>query len=269
MRTLRREQRAGGYSAMSQLVRWEIPKSDLVPLILSYRRDKPLCLSLLKIIVALTLPVTRTFAGVRDHLEKLQHCKELFVTSGDLLAVLMGFLAEPLARDERTKEDISTIDAMLNLFHNLLHIRCDTNAMLDDMLLKLFFRVHVMDALVVVAQSVDSDANRQWALLLTNTFHLLTDGLVPEDLSFSHHSSMALRQTGSVAVAKALEAESTSRLKAIRLRERHQLQEERFRLSGPRQGGTLVIKETDGTLKVQHASELVAQMRTAPKVKVG
>ncbi len=91
--------------------------------------------------MALTLPVTRTFTGMQEHEEKLQQCKELFVTTGDLVAVLMGFLVEPLSREERSKEDVSTIGALLNLFHNVLHIRCSSNPSLDDLLLKLYFKV--------------------------------------------------------------------------------------------------------------------------------
>jgi hypothetical protein len=281
MRTLRREQRAGGYSAMSQLVRWEIPKSDLVPLVLQYRRDKNLCLSLLKIMVALTLPVTRAFVGVQEHLEKLQACKELFVTSGSLFTVLMGFMAEPLAREDRTKEDISTIDAMLNLIHNLLHIRCPTNTTLDDALLRVFFRENVMDVIVVVAQSVDTEANRQWAMLLTNIVHLLCDGLVPEELCFAYHSTQALLQqttsssstsvattsssTDVNAMTKLIESESRSRLRSIRAKEKQQSAFERFRLSGPRHGGTLTTKEPDGSIKVMQVRNLQENNQTRQK----
>jgi hypothetical protein len=153
LRTLRREQRAGGCSAMSQLIIWEVPKTDLVPLILTYRRDRKLCLTLSKILVALTLPVTRAFDGVQEHLEKLQNCKELFV-QGDLLAVLMGFLAEPLSHgaDDRSEKDSKAINVMLNLFYNLLSIRTAQNNQLDDGLIKAFFSENIMQVFRVLAQ---------------------------------------------------------------------------------------------------------------------
>ncbi len=50
-----------------------------------------------------------------------------------------------------------------------------------------------MEVFVIIAQSIDTDQNRQWALLLSNTFHLLCDGLVPEELCFAHYSSQALK----------------------------------------------------------------------------
>ena len=79
MRVLLNEQLAGGYEAMSQLVIWEIPKTDLIPLLTTYRRDKKLVRRIVYILSVLTKPVTRSFFDVDKHLEKLQLCKEQFV----------------------------------------------------------------------------------------------------------------------------------------------------------------------------------------------
>ena len=266
LRTLRREQRGGGHSAMSQLVKWEVPKSDLVPLILHYRREKQLCLTLVKILVALTLPVTRTFVGVEEHLAKLQLCKELFVNA-DLVAVMMSFLAEPLSRtgDDRTEKDTKTIDLLLNLFHNLLHIRTVTTAnidnskkMLDDALLKVFFKEHVMEAFVVIAQNVDQEDSKNWSILLTNILFLITDGFIPEDLSFCYHSAKAPAHAGKA-------GKPGSKLSALRKKEKVTERSDRYRLSGRHShfGGQLQIKEVDGTVKVLDARQLLAPVKAA------
>lgn len=253
---------------MSQLVLWEVPKSDLVPIILTYRRDKQLCMCILKILVALTLPVTRSFNNVYEHLAKLQVCKELFIRS-EIMAILMGFLAEPLSKrpEDRTDDDTSVVDAMLHLFHNLLHIRTlqsvgavdDTRSLLDDALLQVFFRENVMDALVVVAQNIDHESNRMWTLLLTNTLFLIIDGLVPEDLAFSFFSKQS---------ATARVSENVSALKALRTKEKQAAKEDKFRLSGrhSRFGGSLQTKDSVGTTKYVDARQLVAPVKLAPRV---
>jgi hypothetical protein len=257
---------------MSQLVIWEIPKSDLVPLLVTYRRDRKLCMCVIKILVALTLPVTRAFNNVQQHLLMLQSCKELF-TKGDLLAIVMGFLAEPLSRsaDDRTEKDTSVIDLMLHLFHNLLHIRTstatavdNTRAALDDALLRAFFQENVMDVVVVLAQSVDREANQKWAMLLCNIFFLLTDGFVPEDLCFAHYS------LASAGGAKASVAEAGANLRALRAKEKRVTKQDKFRLSGRHSqfGGSLVATDAvDGSKKILDARQLLVPAQLAPKVK--
>jgi hypothetical protein len=194
-RLLRNEQLASGYEAMSQLVVWEIPKTDLIPILTTYRRDVKLARLVVSILAVLTKPVTRAFVGVEEHLEKLQMCKELFV-KGDVIAILMSLLAEPLSRgcDDRTIKDDRLIDTMLHLFHNLLAIRTDgdsldnTRYLLDDALLRVFFEQNVMDFFVVIAQNLDHEANHKWTMRISNILFLLTDGFVPEDLCFTFHT---------------------------------------------------------------------------------
>ncbi len=258
---------------MSQLVVWEIPKSDLVPLLVTYRRDRKLCMTVIKILVALTLPVTRAFNGVQEHLQKLQSCKELFA-KGDLLAIVMGFLAEPLARgaDDRSEKDVAVIDLLLHLLHNLLHIRTstetavdNTRAALDDALLRAFFQENVMYVFVVLAQNIDTESNQKWAMLLCNIFFLLTDGFVPEDLCFSHYSSVT------AAGARAQVTESASNLRALRIKEKRVAQQDKFRLSGRHSqfGGSLVATDAvDGSKKVVDARQLLVAAKLAPKTKL-
>ncbi len=208
---------------MSQLVIWEIPKTDLIPILTTYRRDTKLARRIVSILAVLTIPVTRSFDRVDEHLEKLQLCKELFV-KGDVVAVLMGMLAEPLSRgcDDRTKEDKTIIDSMLHLLRNLLAIRTDgdsvdnTRSLLDDALLRTFFQHNVMDFFVVIAQNLDHEANEKWTMLMSNILFLLTDGFVPEDLSFTYHKSIK-SSTDLAAVRKAVVDEKVSNLKVTSL----------------------------------------------------
>lgn len=135
----------------------------------------------------------------------------------------MSLLAEPLSRgcDERSEKDGRVIDTMLHLFHNLLAIRTDgdgavdnTRALLDDALLRSFFKESVMDFFVVIAQSIDHEANQKQTLRLSNILFLLTDGFSPEDLSFCFHSS---RRADAASVEQETRAEIEAKVSSLKV----------------------------------------------------
>ncbi|XP_034499552.1 LOW QUALITY PROTEIN: protein timeless homolog [Ailuropoda melanoleuca] len=163
-----------------QLGAAQILQSDLLPILIQHRRDKPLFDAVIRLMVNLTQPALLCFGSVpkepsfRHHflqvLAYLQAYKEAFA-SEKAFGVLSETLYEllQLGWEERQEEDNLLIERILLLVRNILHVptdldqekRIDDDASVHDQLL---WAVHLsgLDDLLLFLAS--SPAEQQWSL---------------------------------------------------------------------------------------------------------
>jgi hypothetical protein len=131
----------------------------------------------------------RTYgAGAVPSFECLAIIKEQFACSTDAVGVVMKWLIEPLQHvgQERSESETIVLDLALNLIRNLLqlHPAVDSEIVLPatlrvklhtahDMLLQKFADEHVLEMLVLIAQNVEEDENRNWNMLLLDIIALV------------------------------------------------------------------------------------------------
>ena len=151
-RALRRDDDT--YRPISLLIgNWKVVEQKLLPLVLTCRYDNPIVLTVVKILVILTKPLSETTkrAGrmvidtksrkvpenvieeqikLRDNAiqqsEMLMEYKRIFTHHSShhqdqgLLSIFVSLLAEPLSKTQRSDSDHLTIELVLHLFRNLL-----------------------------------------------------------------------------------------------------------------------------------------------------
>uniref|UniRef100_A0A7N5JT31 Timeless circadian regulator n=1 Tax=Ailuropoda melanoleuca TaxID=9646 RepID=A0A7N5JT31_AILME len=157
-----------------QLGAAQILQSDLLPILIQHRRDKPLFDAVIRLMVNLTQPALLCFGSVpkepsfRHHflqvLAYLQAYKEAFA-SEKAFGVLSETLYEllQLGWEERQEEDNLLIERILLLVRNILHVPTD----LDQEKVRgswLLWAVHLsgLDDLLLFLAS--SPAEQQWSL---------------------------------------------------------------------------------------------------------
>ena len=135
-------------------------------------------------------------AGAVPFFENLAIIKEQFASSEKVLSIIMRWMIEPLeSGKDRTEEEIIVLDLVIQLIKNLLQMdpHPDSGIVLpaslrarllagQDALLIKFSESHVMEMLMLLAQNVEEDENRNWNLLLLEIFNLIFVKEDPNDL---------------------------------------------------------------------------------------
>lgn len=132
--------------------------------------------------------------------QNLAIIKEQFAASDKVLAIIMRWLIEPLeSGKDRKEEEIVVLDLVLQLIKNLLQmeppvesgvvlpasIKAKLLAGQDALLIK-FSRSHVLEMMMLLAQNVEDDENRNWNLLLLEIINLIFAKEEPTDLLQSY-----------------------------------------------------------------------------------
>jgi len=191
------------------LAEWDILRSHILPLLACHATDDPEVLYESMVVMYLMTqmpPVPRMelddgkekkdgkrkiyWAALVPSFEALVLFKEQIASSKNVLSIIMTWLMEPLINEnERTDAETVILDLALNMIRNLLQV----DAPLDkdgqrvqlpgnlkarlrnaqDTLLLKFAEENVMEMLVLLAQSVEEEENRNWNLLLLDIFGLM------------------------------------------------------------------------------------------------
>jgi hypothetical protein len=127
-------------------------------------------------------------AAIVPSFEGLAMMKEQMAASSHVLTVIMKWLLEPLQHqgEDRSEAETVILDLSLNLIRNLLQLAppVETGVALpaslkarlfaaQDALVHRFAEDNVLDMLVLLAQNIEDDENRNWNLLLLDIFALL------------------------------------------------------------------------------------------------
>ncbi|KAM4882847.1 protein timeless homolog isoform 1-T2 [Thomomys bottae] len=190
-----------------QLGAAQILQSDLLPILIQHRQDKPLFDAVIRLMVNLTQPALLCFGSVpkepsvRHHflqvLGYLQAYKEAFA-SEKAFAVLSETLYEllQLGWEERQEEDNMLIERILLLVRNILHVpadldqekRIDDDASVHD---RLLWAVHLsgLDDLILFLAS--SSAEQQWSLHVLEIISLMFRDQNPEQLAGAGQGRLA------------------------------------------------------------------------------
>jgi hypothetical protein len=188
------------------LVEWKILQDHVFPLLITYGDDPEVLYECMVVMYLMTcLPPTpkieldddkdvkkskwRTYgAGAVPSFECLANIKEQFARSTDAVTVVMKWLIEPLQHvgHERSESETIVLDLALNLIRNLLqlHPAVESEIVLpatlrvklhtaQDMLLQKFADENVLEMLVLLAQNVEEDENRNWNMLLLDIMGLV------------------------------------------------------------------------------------------------
>jgi hypothetical protein len=188
------------------LVDWKILQDHVFPLLITYGDDPEVLYECMVVMYLMTcLPPApkieldddkdtkkskwRTYgAGAVPSFECLATIKEQFANSRDAVTVVMKWLIEPLQHvgHERSESETIVLDLALNLIRNLLqlHPSVDSEITLPatlrvklhtahDMLLQKFADENVLEMLVLLAQNVEEDENRNWNMLLLDIIALV------------------------------------------------------------------------------------------------
>ncbi|KAK9804992.1 hypothetical protein WJX73_009460 [Symbiochloris irregularis] len=168
--------------AFTALCKFNIARSDLVPLIISYADDMDLVYNALKVVTFLTMPIEPDSSNKPFQLAAMQTTKEAFLAQ-DALAVVTALVAEPLARHPRmTQQDALLVQLVITFLRNLLTIpdqdtsagsRGDHRTRLRQDLLRQLFEDHVMELLMTMAQHADQAPLKKEAPLLLEIFHCI------------------------------------------------------------------------------------------------
>jgi timeless len=190
---------------------WRVLQSKLLPLVSTYHTSEPgLVFSVTKVLVMLTMPPEETGAQVIQENSHLVRYKEAFL-SQDILAIFVSMLEEPLSHDgfDRTDDDNMLIELVLTLFRNLLHVPNPEYTTvsggehlthLQEDFIILLHQELVLETVLLLAQLVEDDANRDWNLLLLELFYLLFRGHSPELVAneTGEHGRRAIKSTTTV-----------------------------------------------------------------------
>jgi timeless len=170
---------------------WRILQNKLLPLVTTYHTSDPkLIFSVTKVLVMLTMPPEENGPAVAQEMRYLVRYKEAFL-SNDILAIFVAMLEEPLSHNgfDRTDDDNMLIELVLTLFRNLLHVPNPAYSSvsggehlthLQEDFIVLLKEEFVLDTVLLLAQLVEDEANRDWNLLLLELFYLLFRGQSPE-----------------------------------------------------------------------------------------
>ena len=200
---------------------WKVVEQKLLPLLLEYRDDRRLVLTLCKIFVSVTMPmhqaavtalskaVTRSAAkedptlaaelverqkAAAEQVKHLFDYKKAFARR-EVMQVLVSVLEAPLSHEgtSRTEDDALIIELILTLMRNLLAIGAGRPGSLpvpDRLLSATHFDLVLsmdqeffLDVLGVLSQNINARENRALNLLLMEIYHHLRRGTDPEALA--------------------------------------------------------------------------------------
>ena len=165
-------------------------QNKLLPLITTYHlSDKRLVFSVTKVLVMMTMPPEENGVMQKAEMRDMIKYKEAFL-SQDVLGIFVSMLEEPLSHDgfDRTEDDNMLIELLLTLFRNLLHVPnaeySNTSSgehltHLQEDFIILLHKELVLETVLLLAQLIENEANREWNLLLLELFYLLFRGQSP------------------------------------------------------------------------------------------
>eukprot|EP00743_Colponemidia_sp_Colp-15_P007910 GILK01008568.1.p1 GENE.GILK01008568.1~~GILK01008568.1.p1 ORF type:complete len:1379 (-),score=332.12 GILK01008568.1:34-4131(-) len=168
-------------------------QDDLIPLILAYREESELVFAVTKMLALLTMAPNKKVSELPKLIHYQQTYKEAFLRQ-DVLAILMSWMAESLAREgpQRTEEDRQRIELLLSLFRNLLQIpdplpsanssRDDHKSNLQQQLLAQFQRENVFEALLLICQSIKEPVWQSNKFVFMEIFYHIFSKTSPTDL---------------------------------------------------------------------------------------
>eukprot|EP00943_MAST-04B_sp_MAST-4B-sp1_P004971 g4971.t1 len=169
-------------------------QNKLLPLITTYHlSDSKLVFSVTKVLVMLTMPPEENGAMQDIEMQDLVKYKEAFL-SQDVLGIFVSMLEEPLSHDgfDRTDDDNMLIELILTLFRNLLHVPNPEYSStsggehlshLQEDFIVLLHKELVLETVLLLAQLIENEANREWNLLLLELFYLLFRGQSPVSIA--------------------------------------------------------------------------------------
>lgn len=202
---------------------WKVVETKLVPLLLECRDDLELVVTLTKIFVMLTMPLSPyvkkwaaahanpgqdpELGGGSDGIKRRMAAKNQVthllsmkraLAKEEVVAVLVATLEEPLSRGAaRTEEDKLVIELVLTLLRNMLCIEdlCKgvgaaggaeeemADALLHAELLCIFDREYVFDVILFLCQGIQAPENAPWNLLLMEILFHLYKDQDPADVA--------------------------------------------------------------------------------------
>ncbi len=223
-RALRRDDDATREIAC-KLGTWKVVETKLVPLLLECRDDLELVVTLTKIFVMLTMPLSpyvKKWAqahanpkpdpelgggseGIKRRLAAKNQVNHLLamkraLAKEEVVAVLVATLEEPLSRGAaRTEEDKLVVELVLTLLRNMLCIEdlCKgvgaaggaeeemADALLHAELLCIFDREYVFDVILFLCQGIQAPENAPWNLLLMEILFHLYKDQDPADVAMA------------------------------------------------------------------------------------
>uniref|UniRef100_A0A452URM1 Timeless circadian regulator n=1 Tax=Ursus maritimus TaxID=29073 RepID=A0A452URM1_URSMA len=267
-----------------QLGAAQILQSDLLPILIQHRQDKPLFDAVIRLMVNLTQPALLCFGSVpkepsfRHHflqvLAYLQAYKEAFA-SEKAFGVLSETLYEllQLGWEERQEEDNLLIERILLLVRNILHVpadldqekRIDDDASVHDQLL---WAVHLsgLDDLLLFLAS--SPAEQQWSLHVLEIVSLMFRDQNPEQLAGVGQGRLAQERSTDVAELEVLRQREMAEKKtrALQRGNRHSRFGGSYIVQGLKSIGERDLIFHKGLHNLQnYSSDLGKQPRRVPK----
>ncbi|EKX31824.1 timeless [Guillardia theta CCMP2712] len=189
------------------LADWNILQNHVLPLIASYAGDDPEilyeCMVVTYLMTSLPpLPIVHLDdekdvraqkhkvygAALVPAFEALAIFKEQFANSQDVLTIIMKWLMDPLLHEgsDRTEPEMLVLDLVLNLIRNLLQMQPPAGSMVElptalvaklamaqDTLILKMAEENVLEMLILLAQQIEEEENRNWNLLLLDIFALI------------------------------------------------------------------------------------------------
>ncbi|KAE8985643.1 hypothetical protein PR003_g22934 [Phytophthora rubi] len=176
-----------------QLGQWKILQKKLLPLLVHHQHDWALVFSVLKVLVMLTMKPSKDSTNVARQLQYLRQYKHEFLRL-DVIPILMTILVDPLSRkgSARTAQDYLNMEIVLTLLRNLLAIPNEdprvvtsTTAHLSHLQEDLICTLHeedVYEMILLFAQDIESQENREWNLLIMEMLDLTLDCSQPKSV---------------------------------------------------------------------------------------
>ncbi|KAL6041530.1 Topoisomerase 1-associated factor 1 [Balamuthia mandrillaris] len=176
--------------------------------------------ALLKLLVMVTLPLPPNNLSVQTmHLPYMQEAKAAFIAQQGTKA-LMTLLLRPLEDRTGTGSDERRIELALHLLKNLLLVEdapvseasaADHLSRMHDQLVQAFQKENVLEMLMMLMQSIDSEENEKWNFLLLEIVHLLLRKESPELLwkQFALSASVLAKKEESSQLSSEQESEES------------------------------------------------------------
>lgn len=176
-----------------QLGKWKILQKKLLPLLVNHQHDWSLVFSILKVLVMLTMKPARDSTNIAQQLKYLRQYKHEFLRCG-VIPIMMTILVDPLSRkgSARTAQDYLNMEIVLTLIRNLLAIpnedpRFVTSTTsyfshLQEDFICTLHEENVYEMILLFAQDIDSQENREWNLLIMEMIDLTLDCSQPKSV---------------------------------------------------------------------------------------
>ncbi|GMI46686.1 hypothetical protein TrCOL_g1634 [Triparma columacea] len=282
----------------NQLGTWKVVEEKLIPIALVKRDDPDTILTLAKLFVILTKPMTKAAKQaalinidvkskkfseetIQDQVslkenallqsKYLMEYKRLFLKEG-LLEVFVDLMQVPLSKTEQKRDDKdnSTIELVLHLIRNLLCaepvVKNSTSLVNEDIrihhqLIAVFQKELVFDIMVFLGEGISHKKNERWNLLIMEILHFLVRNQDPSMTAKS--DDMVIGSSSNMGND---ENKRGGGLSAARKREKAKLSSVTNKgARHSRFGGTLKLKDTSKVLKASSTSNSACAARRKNK----